>query len=255
MKENKTPINLVLSTEEIFAFFRDQNLLNEAIESVSGISEYDLLTSEAFLKEAISEQDARKMTEAHSEDKSEVKKRLLTPIKINLEQFRFTRSHTENGTSNGYLDYIMRKEIQRLSVVGVKKTQKKNKNHMEFDLELSDGTVRKFAFVYGFKNIQNVIMQVKSKKCKYLYCEVMACPSGCLNGGGQIRYEGEQQRTENLDSLFGRLDSKEFIEHQTIVKPFIDQLNNGSISHLIAKPYFDYKIEEIKQTDTLKLNW
>lgn len=28
---------------------------------------------------------------------------------------------------------------------------------------------------------------MKTNKCKYDFVEVMACPSGCLNGGGQIR--------------------------------------------------------------------
>ena len=30
-------------------------------------------------------------------------------------------------------------------------------------------------------------MQIKQKKCDYHFVEVMACPSGCLNGGGQIK--------------------------------------------------------------------
>jgi iron only hydrogenase large subunit-like protein len=249
MKENKTPINVVLSTEEIHTFLREQNLLNAAIESLLTIKEYGLLTSETFIKAAVGHNDN------DSNGKSESTTRILTPSKISLEQFRLTRSHYENGTSNGYLDYILRRELQRLSAVGVKKTQRKNKNHMEFDLELPDGTIRKFAFVYGFKNIQNVIMQVKTKKCKYLYCEVMACPSGCLNGGGQIRYEGEQQRTENLESLYNRMDSKEFVEHQSVVQAFLARLDDGSMDGLITKSYFNYKIEEIKQTDALKLNW
>ncbi len=28
---------------------------------------------------------------------------------------------------------------------------------------------------------------MKRGKCTYDYVEVMACPSGCLNGGGQIK--------------------------------------------------------------------
>jgi len=255
MKENKTPINLVLSTEEVFAFLRDQMLLNDAIECVSKMQEYQLVTSESFLNQILAGQNRGKQSDTFVESETEVSDNSLMPIKVNLKQFRFTRSHAENGFSNGYLDYILRREFQRLKATGVKKCQKKNKNHMEFDLELSDGTIYKFAYVYGFKNIQNVIMQVKSKRCKYLYCEVMACPSGCLNGGGQIRYEGEQQRTDNLESLFGRLDSRDFVEHQSQVQSFIDHLNSGSIAHFIAKPYFNYKIEEIKQTDPLKLNW
>jgi len=56
-------------------------------------------------------------------------------------------------------------------------------------------TVLKFATAYGFKNIQ-CILQRLSKDARstniraaneYDYIEVMACPRGCLNGGGQIQ--------------------------------------------------------------------
>ena len=45
----------------------------------------------------------------------------------------------------------------------------------------------KFAKVYGFRNIQSLMLKLKKGKCEYDFIEVMACPSGCLNGGGQIR--------------------------------------------------------------------
>lgn len=45
----------------------------------------------------------------------------------------------------------------------------------------------KFAAAYGFRNIQNLVQKMKRGKCPYHFVEVMACPSGCLNGGGQIK--------------------------------------------------------------------
>jgi iron only hydrogenase large subunit-like protein len=47
--------------------------------------------------------------------------------------------------------------------------------------------VLKFALCYGFRNLQNIIRKIKMGKCEYHFIEVMACPSGCLNGGGQIK--------------------------------------------------------------------
>lgn len=53
-----------------------------------------------------------------------------------------------------------------------------------------DGTVLlHFALAYGFRNIQNLVQKLKRGKSPYHYVEVMACPSGCLNGGGQIKAE------------------------------------------------------------------
>jgi len=45
----------------------------------------------------------------------------------------------------------------------------------------------KFAQAYGFRNIQNIMRKIKQGKCDYDFVELMACPSGCINGGGQIK--------------------------------------------------------------------
>ena len=45
----------------------------------------------------------------------------------------------------------------------------------------------RFAKIYGFRNIQSLMLKMKRGKCDYDLVEVMACPSGCVNGGGQLR--------------------------------------------------------------------
>ncbi len=40
---------------------------------------------------------------------------------------------------------------------------------------------------FGFRNIQNLVRKLKRGNCSWDYVEVMACPSGCVNGGGQLR--------------------------------------------------------------------
>ena len=47
---------------------------------------------------------------------------------------------------------------------------------------------------YGFRNIQNIVRQIKNKKCPYAYVEIMACPNGCVNGGGQPKSETQKPR-------------------------------------------------------------
>lgn len=48
-------------------------------------------------------------------------------------------------------------------------------------------TVLSFAKAYGFRNISTIVTKVKRGRCPYDFVEVMACPSGCVNGGGQVR--------------------------------------------------------------------
>ncbi len=57
--------------------------------------------------------------------------------------------------------------------------------------------VLKFATAYGFKNIQLQMQRISNSNKgvniddsnNYHYIETMACPSGCLNGGGQIKQD------------------------------------------------------------------
>ena len=64
---------------------------------------------------------------------------------------------------------------------------KRNKDCMELDLRIKDEVVFSTALINGFRNIQTLIQRIKRGTCKYNYVEVMACPSGCLNGGGLLR--------------------------------------------------------------------
>ena len=58
----------------------------------------------------------------------------------------------------------------------------------EVDLKVGGEVKLRFAVAYGFRNIQKVIRLMKSKRCHYHYIEVLACPGGCLNGGGQLKH-------------------------------------------------------------------
>ena len=62
-----------------------------------------------------------------------------------------------------------------------------NKDFREVQLLDDNGVVLlNFAAAYGFRSIQNLVQKMKRGKCPYHLVEVMACPSGCLNGGGQV---------------------------------------------------------------------
>ncbi len=45
--------------------------------------------------------------------------------------------------------------------------------------------VLKVAVVHGIKNIESIINDIKADKSPYHFIEVMNCPGGCINGGGQ----------------------------------------------------------------------
>lgn len=104
------------------------------------------------------------------------------------------------GTSGSYAEYIFRQAALQIfnenSPNMEFKTLIRPKGLKEVKLNDSEGkTVLAFATAYGFSNIANLVKNVKQGSSKYHYIEVMACPSGCLNGGGQLKLDSLNENT------------------------------------------------------------
>ncbi|KAL5575859.1 hypothetical protein UlMin_017558 [Ulmus minor] len=96
-----------------------------------------------------------------------------------------------NGSSGGYAETIFRyvsKVLFGKAIEGPLDFRTiRNSDFQEVTLEVEGKIVLKFALCYGFRNLQNIVRKIKIGKCDYHFLEIMACPSGCLNGGGQIK--------------------------------------------------------------------
>ena len=70
----------------------------------------------------------------------------------------------------------------------------------------------KVAIVHGLANAKDVMSKVKAGEVSYDFIEVMSCPGGCVNGGGQIQQSSDVRldldlRTERASVLYG-IDEK-----------------------------------------------
>lgn len=118
----------------------------------------------------------------------------------------------EVSTSGGYLHHVLltQQSLHQGSAINVNRGR--NNDVTEYALISSTGTpIIKCARYYGFRNIQNLVRKLKPARASrlpgaavsrklangasgaggndYVYVEVMACPGGCTNGGGQIKLE------------------------------------------------------------------
>ncbi|KAF2486950.1 iron hydrogenase [Neohortaea acidophila] len=120
------------------------------------------------------------------------------------------------GTSGGYLYHVLKSQQARHPGSTISTQRGRNVDVSEYSVLSQDGTpVFKAARYYGFRNIQNLVRRLKPAKAsrmpgasrkplggqrkpvanggtggndgEYAYVEVMACPGGCTNGGGQIK--------------------------------------------------------------------
>ena len=62
-------------------------------------------------------------------------------------------------------------------------------------------TTVKVAVASGLGNARKVLEAVKSGKKKYTFVEIMACPGGCINGGGQPYVHDEVRNTIDLKAV------------------------------------------------------
>lgn len=171
----------------------------------------------------------------------------------------FLQSHIGSG-SGGYSDYIFKAAAKELFGMTYDKLEYKalrNPDFKEVILEKDNKILLRFAIANGFRNIQNLVQKLKRGKSQYHYVEIMACPSGCLNGGAQVRpQEGitPKEVTIELDKLYKTLPVAT-PEDNRIVKELYDTWLNGQDSDKSnALLHTKYHAVEKAQT-ALNIKW
>ncbi|RAR07092.1 LET1-like protein [Stemphylium lycopersici] len=152
-----------------------------------------------------------------------------------IDAFLFPSSRRKNnsvaaGPSGGYLYHILQTYQARNPGSSISVARGRNADVVEYSVVQGSETIIKAARFYGFRNIQNLVRRLKPARASrlpggktgvtrkpggvsaagegvkdYAYVEVMACPGGCTNGGGQVKvqeveevrvYEGIQEANE-----------------------------------------------------------
>lgn len=165
----------------------------------------------------------------------------------------------EQSGSGGYAEHIFKhaaKELFGQTVGQVTFKSLRNPDFREVSLEHDGKCVLSFAIANGFRNIQNLVQKLKRNKCTYHYVEVMACPSGCLNGGAQIRPGGGDSVREmnaQLVDFYQKLPQS-LIETNTtneVYARFFDGIDSDKAKSLLHTSY--HAVE--KMNTALNIKW
>lgn len=123
-----------------------------------------------------------------------------------------------------------------------------NEGVAEADFTIDNITV-KTAVVSGLSNTRKLIGKIERGEVHYDFVEVMACPGGCVGGGGQPIHDGEERAFERGGNLY-RLDETAAIrfshENPDIIKMY-DEFFEKPLSH---KAHMLLHTEHAKQDDT-----
>ncbi|XP_056263858.1 cytosolic Fe-S cluster assembly factor narfl isoform X1 [Pseudoliparis swirei] len=166
-------------------------------------SDFYLNTSETREVDCvITSGEVQKMLEEKNVSLSDVEPAPLDTMFSSVSGDEFL-SHSGSG-SGGYLHHVFTYAAKQLFGEKVEELTYKtlrNKDFQEVTLEKDGVVLLSFASTYGFRNIQNLVQKLKRGKLPYHFVEVMACPSGCLNGGGQVRPLPGQNPKELLQKV------------------------------------------------------
>ena len=123
-----------------------------------------------------------------------------------------------------------------------------------------DGTPVRIGIAHGLANARQLIREVVNGTSPYHAIEIMACPGGCIGGGGQPYHRGDirllQERTESLYAEDAHKPLRKSHENPYIQSLYRDFLGEpcGHLSHeLLHTRYYNRKpVVEPCSTNTKK---
>ncbi|MCD6550473.1 iron hydrogenase small subunit [bacterium] len=156
------------------------------------------------------------------------------------------------GASGGVMESAFRTTYEILTKKTLKRIDFKPMRGMKgikkAEIKIN-GKVRKIAVVNGLGNAKKLLEEIKSNpKEKYTCIEVMACPGGCIGGGGQPIPTNKEIRKKRAQSLY-TIDKKKHIRKahknpivEKIYKEFLEK--EKSLAHSILHTSYSKKTKE-----------
>jgi iron-only hydrogenase group A len=154
------------------------------------------------------------------------------------------------GASGGVMEAALRtayfrltgKEADRIEFKAIRGSGKIKES--EIDIE---GKKISVAVVNGIGNVKNVINEVRKGTSKYHFIEVMACPGGCVNGGGQPIHQKPEKVLKRMKTLYEidrNMRNRNSFENESVkalYKEFLIEPNSHISHEILHTEYFNKK--------------
>ena len=135
--------------------------------------------------------------------------------------------------------YLLKNENPEADAFKVVRSQgfQENDGVVEADFAIDDITV-KTAVVSGLANTRALLERIERGDVHYDFVEVMACPGGCVGGGGQPIHDGEElafERGKNLYYLDKNADIRFSHENKDVLKMYEEYFEkpNSHKAHML----------------------
>ncbi|MFN8211044.1 MAG: NADH-dependent [FeFe] hydrogenase, group A6 [Bacteroidales bacterium] len=113
------------------------------------------------------------------------------------------------------------------------------------DWKFLEGAELKVAIAHGLVNANKIMKLVKQGKSPYHFVEIMACPGGCIGGGGQPIPTSMEIRTNRMKAIYSEDEHMVLRKsHQNpdviaIYKEFLDKPNSHKSHELLHTHYVE----------------
>ncbi len=111
-------------------------------------------------------------------------------------------------------------------------------------VEIAPGKTIRVAACSGLGNARKVLEMVRKEPDRFQAIEIMACPGGCINGGGQPFLHGDSALLEKrMKGIYSEDESKtlrlshENADIQTLYKEFLGEPGSEKAHHLLHTTY------------------
>ena len=105
------------------------------------------------------------------------------------------------------------------------------------------GQTLNLAVAHGLANAERLIQKVQAGEAHYHFIEVMACPGGCIGGGGQPRFTTNEVRLARMKAIFAEDEGKQLrLTHENpsvalLYRDFLGQPFSEKSHHLLHTHY------------------
>ncbi|MCI8283656.1 MAG: 2Fe-2S iron-sulfur cluster binding domain-containing protein [Firmicutes bacterium] len=142
-------------------------------------------------------------------------------------------------------DVLTGKDIQEIEYTAVRGVE----GVKEASVDLGNGTVIKAAVAHGLGNARELLEKIKAGEADYHFVEIMACPGGCVNGGGQPIQPASVKnwidlRTERAKALYDedkrlpiRKSHKNLVVMDKIYGEYLGEPGGEKAHHLLHTTY------------------
>jgi len=153
------------------------------------------------------------------------------------------------GTTGGVIEAAARTAYEIFTGKTLEKVDFKQLRGMEWIREATvdfDGTPIKIGIAHGLGNARKLLQDIKDGNSSYHAIEIMACPGGCIGGGGQPLHYGDtsilmaRQKaiyTEDEAKTIRKSHENPYI--QQLYAEFLGKPMSEKAHHLLHTHYFD----------------